>query len=401
MSRAGNIVRMIFAVALSGICTVPSRGQAAPPTQSAVNEDIEGAAQVRQFGQNGFTMTAIRTGLQADVTATMDIDVMKASHSFWKRYVDEAQIASAPFSVAFSLEKVFLLSVLHATAALDTPPDLIHARIAMKADENGSPVEHVGYEFTYNRDLDGKIYREDLSAVPLPSSIPNTALTPWLAGKFQEEQPKPALTVEDLLLDKGLLKDKTVSVSGYTACSGSTATMCMLYSDPMNFTKNIFYDASNASRADRSILLSCTIVTGCKVTIRGVVVDNPLGTIDITSMQWENRTKPPEAADQAGAAVAASDRRMGVKDFLLDSRLLANASITVVGTAQCSGSTCWLTEAGWLSQQIASFNADSLSRDDRKRLLDCNQAFSSGCDVEVSGRVTSDTSINATAIRWH
>ncbi len=88
-----------------------------------------------------------------------------------------------------------------------------------------------------------------------------------------------------------------------------------------------------------------------------------------------------------------------VKDFNIDRGSYVDRIVTVSGKAQCHGRSCWLTQRGWISEQNAVSYAKSLSRDDRKRLLDCEQAFSNGCDVEVTGQVAEDD-LHASSIVW-
>ncbi len=219
-----------------------------------------------------------------------------------------------------------------------------------------------------------------------------------LASSAKAETPKP-MPVADLILDVAILKGKTVSVVGYTACVGQNGSMCMLYDSPVNFTKNIFFDASRMDRDDRSRIISCNILSACKVVLTGVVVDQPLKTMDIVGMDWgEGMTAPPQS--QKPLLRLASEGAFSVKDFILDADQMRGKTVTVQGAAQCNGTFCWLSQTGWMSQQVVAFDAANLPRDDRKRLLECSQLLSTGCETAVTGTIGDERRLGAVSISW-
>ena len=147
--------------------------------------------------------------------------------------------------------------------------------------------------------------------------------------------------------------------------------------------------------------MSCNLLAPCRVVVKGKVINEPLRALNLTSLVVDN-VSPPQDGD--GERPSVSERAtMGVKDFILDGSQLKGRTVTVKGDAQCNGTSCWLTEREWTSQQVAQFEGSDLSRDDRKRLLSCGGLFKEGCSAEVTGMVLSDfvgVSLRASAIVW-
>ena len=99
---------------------------------------------------------------------------------------------------------------------------------------------------------------------------------------------------------------------------------------------------------------------------------------------------------------AAAPPSMGVKDFLTDQADYVGKSVTVTGIAAClSGSICMLYADVSAPMQAVTFAPDKLSREDRRRLLDC-QPFVNQCAVAVTGLVrnTPLEALAASSMTW-
>jgi hypothetical protein len=94
---------------------------------------------------------------------------------------------------------------------------------------------------------------------------------------------------------------------------------------------------------------------------------------------------------------------MSVEDFLLDEATLNGKTVSVQGVALCAGAdTCFLYEGVTNLLQNTTFTPGSLSRDDRRRLLDCGGMLQY-CSIVVTGRVKADAfmgGIVASHIDW-
>lgn len=217
----------------------------------------------------------------------------------------------------------------------------------------------------------------------------------------QTDSPAKPMSVDDLILDTKTLTGKTVTVTGYTTCSGQNGTMCMLFDDPLNFTKNIFFNVSLMGRDDRRQIIACGLLSHCRLTIRGIVVDRPLETIELTGMDWgSGMSGRPDA--EASAKPVAPTTPVTVSNFILDAAGMVDRTVTVTGGAQCDGNACWLTEMKWTQSLVVPFDGNGLSRDDRKKLLGCDQVFSGGCSAEVTGTVKGGSVLTlvAASIVW-
>jgi hypothetical protein len=334
--------------------------------------------------------------------AVADVSEFKRSHSYWEQMVHSNP--PVPFekvadTAAYMIESQTSVTFLHELFKHVPSASSVHTKLKFNSVNESHAAGEVGLEFDYTRAVDAAKYRDDdPSTVDVIKDTTNTGLAPWLANALAQESGSLGriLKPDDILLDKDSLKGQTVDVRGFTACNNSVE-MCTLYTSADTFTKNIFYDASVLNREDRSKLLSCTIFTGCDVTIRGRVVDEPLKMIVVTGLGWGDG--PINEGYPAAEPSANINSPITVKDYILDRSSYLGKAITVAGKAQCDGSSCWLTEIGSTSQQNATFSADTLPRDDRKRLLDCDQAFSTGCDVEVTGQVA-EANLVASSVVW-
>jgi hypothetical protein len=334
------------------------------------------------------------------VEATADVARIKASAAFWEEMTHPSDpIDQYPLSISWRIENIALFAALHGIVHHLPSSTKIHARLLVIPEGKGEALQQpqLAATFDYDEPFDAQNVKDDgwLDESAL-QKIPNATVTPWIRDAVKSETTVEVLSPEDIILDKDSLAGKHVAATGFTACSGSLS-LCLLFTDPLNFTKNIFYDASALPREDRGRLLSCTVMTRCRIILQGLLVNEPLKTISASGISWEDNDSSSSASSRKEADAS---QPMNVKDFLLDSSSLENRTVVVFGKAQCSGNSCALTQAETTSVQVAPFDGDALPRSDRKRLLDCNQPFSSGCNVHVTGRANAMSGIVASAITW-
>ena len=104
-----------------------------------------------------------------------------------------------------------------------------------------------------------------------------------------------------------------------------------------------------------------------------------------------------------GAIAAEPVKSMTVQDFLLDVAELNGQTMAIRGSALCIGTEmCYLYPGALNMMQSVMFNPGALSREDRKRPLDCNPVLNF-CDVVITGRVDAKamiTKLMARSISW-
>ena|SRR6202162_3466441 len=103
------------------------------------------------------------------------------------------------------------------------------------------------------------------------------------------------------------------------------------------------------------------------------------GSDSLYTPQAESEQQPAVAIDAPGS--------MSVEDFLLDVGQLSGQVVSVHGVALCMGADLCFLYAGITNlMQSATFDPKGLSRDVRRRLLDCTAALHY-CSIVVTGRV--------------
>jgi len=348
---------------------------------------------------------------------------IKRSVGFWNIYVEYKnlikykddwigsfelrEIEEHPASVAWEIFKASLIDGGHILFEENPELKVLNVDFIMvEFISNEKLVEHVIFSAPYTRDMDAKWSKVDVNQMDIKDVYPDRQMSDWFSqvialenANLRKPKEPSAMSVDDFMLDAQSLKNSKIRVKGYTSCAPGNINMCMIYDDPSNFIKNIWYDASLLSHDDRSRLLDCNIMTSCFVTLEGIVKLRPLDMIDASKFFWGRDEASSDQLAPEPPAPKATDV-MTVKDFILDHERLIRHEVTVAGSAQCDGSSCWLSQREMLSQQVVRFDGSQLSRDDRKRLLDCNQAFSAGCTAVIKGFVDGNGDISTREIYW-
>lgn len=365
--------------------------------------------QVDSYEKNGLVSALHEKEKGADINITVDFERMRQSKDFWMHHVPSSDFERYPNSVAWSLAKLSLIDCAHYLLAARPQWDKARLNFIVSGrDGDGVLREHLAYTSVYDRTLDAKIGAKDPNDIDILLAIPGSSFSQWFSDRLDRERPAASvpsqkhqtMSVEDLLLDAQALKGKVVDVDGYTTCTPGGVQMCMLFTDPMNFTKSIIYDGRNLSRDDRKRLLECGLLNGCKVAVHGTVQMEPLSMISAIRVDWGDGMRTTTGNQSGGPSTSDGDP-MTVQDFLLDAPHFVGRGVSVKGSAQCDGHSCWLTQTALLSNQIVSFENGNLTRGDRKRLLECDQPFSAGCDVIISGKVGGNGKLYAAHVQWN
>jgi hypothetical protein len=351
----------------------------------------------------GLTKTIVNQIPEARISVTIDYARFFASYDTWQQFkVSEWDFRNRPISLLYSISLAALDPTVHTLFVKNSAIETITAVSAVHIGASGSDAgDHELFHFTLTRAQDQRIDWDSLDFNDLPNAIPAFNMAAWTEKAIHDQNEKiaamPILSVDDIILDMDSLKGKDVRVTGYTACLNGTSP-CFFFRDPTNFVKGVIYKSDELPRADRRELMSCSILAPCKIVMVARVVGSPLDAVRPTWISWDQglRGGPPGSPP---APARAADAKLSVKDFILDRAQLAGRIVNVEGLAQCSGFSCWLTEMGFLQEQVAGFDASALPRDDRKRLLDCNQIPGRGCSAAVTGRVAGDT-LRADSIVW-